>query len=342
MQEPRSRASSDDLVLVLGSDDRYSFPLAITLFSALRHVDPAVKVRVWIIDGGITDAHKSRIEHVAAKAHPSVDIRWTQPDMARFGGLRTTHWGSPASYMTLLIPGLLANEPHALYLDSDLLVHTDVLDLWELRQSAASAPVHAVVDYGFWRLGDALKGDGAVELGLDPAAPYFNSGVMVIDLDRWRQDRIPERALAFARDHPDVMRFTDQDALNVILEGDWKQLDPRWNVLVGSIDRYIEQIDGTDTDRDDQRRLLTESPHIMHFSGKLKPWKPGYRRLGRAAYRRAVKESAWFETSGQYRSWSMRLALLDPWVRLKQTAIRLLWPVVERLRDSKRSEPDEI
>lgn len=330
MTDGNGRYVGEDLLIVLGSDDRYAMPLAVTLHSGLRHIPESVPVQVVVVDAGITEANRARIEQVGHRARPGIAIEWVNPEMGEFKDLRTTHWGSPASYLPLLIPGLIKENRAVMYLDSDLLVTGNLDDLWSLRHRAES-PVHAVLDYGFHKVGQALKGDAAERLGIDGDAPYFNSGVLLIDLPIWRRDRIAEDALDFAREHPEVMRFTDQDALNAVIQGNWTQLDPRWNVLVGSIDLMAETVDD-DAERQRFKELLANAPHIMHFSGQQKPWKPGYSRMGRNEYLREVAESGWFETAATYWRWRLKLGVLSPLIRTKRGMTRLLWPLVVRVR----------
>jgi len=328
MADVNGHQSLDDLLIVMGSDDRYALPLAVTLFSGVRRVPPSVPVRVVVVDAGITDENKTRIEDVARRAREGLALEWVTPEMTTFDGLRTTHWGSPASYLPLLIPQLIAEDRSVLYLDSDLLVRGNLNELWEHRLGAG-APVHAVLDYGFHEVGAALKDNAAERLGIDANAPYFNSGVLLIDLPVWRRDHIAERALEFAREHPEVMRFTDQDALNAVIQGGWDHLDPRWNVLVGSIDLMAETVGDVD-ERQRFKELLTRSPHIMHFSGQQKPWKPGYTRMGRREYLREVADCGWFGSDAAYWGWRIKLTVLSPFIRSKRRVVKLLWPLAVR------------
>lgn len=323
------------MLLILGSDDRYALPLSVTLHSALARIDTHLQVEVLILDGGITDANRSRIERVAMNAKSDATIRWVRPDMSEFSGLRTTHWGSPASYLPLLIPGLAGDADYALYLDSDLLVQSDLSVLWQELDDSPETYVHAVIDYGFHTLGEALKDDGAQKLGLNPEAPYFNSGVLLINLERWRTDEVADRAMEFASNHPDIMRFTDQDALNAVLEGSWTALDPSWNVLVGSIDRLLARSNELGLDPEALEHRLRREPKIMHFSGSQKPWKPGYARLGRRLYAKELAVCGWFDGPRDFRRWRNRMALRTPGARLKRAGTRLVWPLVEKARGTR-------
>lgn len=320
------------MLIVIGSDDRYALPLAVTIHSTLRRIQSDVSASLLIVDAGISTRNRRKIERAIDNARSSTEVEWAQPPMDQFFGMRTTNWGSPASYLPLLIPTLVSEHDFALYLDSDLLVFGDVTELATLGLESPRAHVHAVLDYGFHSLGEALKGDACSRLRLDPQAPYFNSGVMLINLKVWKDENTAERAFAFARDHPEVMRFTDQDALNAVIEGSWEQLDVRWNVLAGSIDQFVDRAGATPSEKIQMRAAIREFPQILHFSGPQKPWKPGYDRIGKRAYRDELEASGWFDDSTEYWSWRLRVALLSPWVKLRRFAIKFMWPVVVRSR----------
>jgi lipopolysaccharide biosynthesis glycosyltransferase len=89
---------------------------------------------------------------------------------------------------------------------------------------------------------------------------YFNAGVLLIDLPRWRKERISERTLDYLARHP-LSPFSDQDALNVACDGLWKRLDLRWN-----FQNHYE------TSISDMGPM--EKPAVVHFVTSLKPWKP--------------------------------------------------------------------
>ena len=84
---------------------------------------------------------------------------------------------------------------------------------------------------------------------------YFNSGVIVIDLDRWRKRNIEEKLFVFIRNNPDKLWVADQDPLNVILIGECVPLAQKYNFTPALTNPHREK-----------------DPIIVHFSGGTKPW----------------------------------------------------------------------
>ena len=101
-------------------------------------------------------------------------------------------------------------------------------------------------------------------------APYFNNGVMVIDVNRWRRDDVLSQATALMRDYR--FAYGEQDAMNVMFAGGWKALHPRWNLQSGHfgnpvaawVTNAVESIDDA-----------IARPGIIHYNGLAKPWQPG-------------------------------------------------------------------
>jgi lipopolysaccharide biosynthesis glycosyltransferase len=112
-----------------------------------------------------------------------------------------------------------------------------------------------------------------VELGLPAAAKYFNAGVMLVDLVRWRRERIADRALEYLQRYRDRVLLWDQEALNAALAGRWGELDPRWNRnptlrhLFGRRKRApVPRGAPADAGAD------ANEIWIAHYTGRLKPW----------------------------------------------------------------------
>ena len=144
-------------------------------------------------------------------------------------------------------------------------------------------------------------------LELPPAALYFNAGVLLMNVRRWRSERVVERAIEFLQKHGDTISWADQDALNVILCGNWGQLDPSWNVQLITVGRYGESRYDNPARLRRQRALLAD-PGILHYAGPHKPWHWRYAGLADRSFLRAVIDSGWFE-GGDGQVWRAGRAL---------------------------------
>lgn len=99
-------------------------------------------------------------------------------------------------------------------------------------------------------------------LGLPLDTPYFNSGVLVFDHARWRDEGWSKRVIDIARAIPEKLVRVDQDALNIAAAqgGGWCRLDPSYNAHASS----------ARTKRGGVPEVF-EGAHVIHYVGRRKP-----------------------------------------------------------------------
>ncbi|MBA2505360.1 MAG: glycosyltransferase family 8 protein [Thermoleophilaceae bacterium] len=196
-----------------------------------------------------------------------------------------TQSGLPASHWyRVFLPELLPGEDRLVYLDSDTIVLESLAPL-------------AGID-----LGDNLLGavDNVLlpefahrpeQLGLPPNRPYFNSGVLVMDLAAMRAANATREVLAWARSTADPLVWPEQDALNVVLGARRLRLHPRWNCM-NSILLFREAEEVFSAQELAEAR---EHPAIRHFEGPAqnKPWDPSCERRDRELYLVHRRRTPW-------------------------------------------------
>jgi lipopolysaccharide biosynthesis glycosyltransferase len=91
---------------------------------------------------------------------------------------------------------------------------------------------------------------------------YFNSGVLLIDVNKWKQQNISEKACQYLLHNPQNILFVDQCALNVVLRNNWKKLDSRFNLMYSSLPDPL--------DKNQIHGLLKENV-VVHYTLQ-RPW----------------------------------------------------------------------
>lgn len=295
--EPVTLSQTNDaqrLCLVLGCDDRFARPLGVALFSALAHFDKAQAARIFVIDGGISAQSKERLERIVRRVRPDLRIHWIAPGTESMLGLEGARHLSPAAYLRLFIPALVPAEiTRVLYLDCDILVRGNLADLW--RVNLEGKPVGAVRDFAVSEIAHLFSGvKDYREIGVDPAAAYFNSGLLLIDVARWRTGKVAADALAYAVKYGGALPNCDQDALNAVLSGEWLPLDYRWNVQYALL--HLHDLPPSAFAREllPLRPALLKEAEIVHFTGALKPWNHWYGHPAAEEWVRSLLRSGWF------------------------------------------------
>jgi lipopolysaccharide biosynthesis glycosyltransferase len=261
--------------VVCGVDDNYVMPLCAMMRSlADAHVDDVAGLRLIVLHEGLSLAGEHTIRLHAAQIGLHAELRQL-PDRTT-AGLPVSGWVSGAVYLRLSIADVLPDEPKALYLDTDLLVLGNLRPLLTLDLSGAM--LAAVRDPQNPLLGGGIALPGWRGLGLPGGREYFNSGVMLLDLDQARKAGLFDRARQFLEEHPEKVQFWDQDALNWAADDAWHRLDRTWNTFALSplaarpgFIHYAEPVIAL-------RTLLDDEPaaSILHFAGPDKPWKNSY------------------------------------------------------------------
>lgn len=246
-------ASPERVVVACASDAKYVRPLAAMLRSLVDNLGMGRALDVYILHSGIGESERRAVAH---RWPEKCAAHWLTTDENAFGGLPL--WGRmPVStYFKLALPDMLPQSvTRAIWLDCDLLVLDDIGPLWDsdLGDHPLGAVQDAVVPLVSSRFGVAGYG----ELGIDASAEYFNAGVMVIDVDAWRRDKVQARALDYLKRFQRSVVFWDQEGLNAALAGRWASLDATWNHNA-SVPR---------------RKANSGRPAIIHFAGGLKPWR---------------------------------------------------------------------
>ncbi|MFO8233654.1 MAG: glycosyltransferase family 8 protein, partial [Longimonas sp.] len=223
---------SHRLTFVLSADDAYARPLAVAAYSALAHLAPNWSADIYVIDGGISAAHRARIARVVEAAPAPTTLHWLTVRPDRVQDLPVLNdWISTSAYLRLYLPELLPNTcERVIYLDSDLLVNASLVPLW--TEPLDEVALCAVQDYYTPYVSSTRGLDYYQELDLSPRTPYFNAGVMAINLSYWRAHNIGQTALQYIETYRDRLNFHDQEGLNAAVAGRWKPLDPTWNLFV--------------------------------------------------------------------------------------------------------------
>lgn len=284
---------SDTISVVMASDNNYAMQLAVTLASIATAPDGS-PCTAYVLHDGIADDVKRRVE---MSGHGRVDVEWITVDAGALAAARTDARLPPSSLYRLLMADVLpADVDRVIYLDCDLVVRHDLGPLWS--QSLDGAPVAAVRDARIVSIG-APGGPPSRALGVDPTNPYFNAGVMLTNLDAWRQEDVGPRALAMLSAH--TIPQLDQGALNAVFSGRWLRLPPKWN-LQGS--HFVERNNFAWTvEPTVELEAAYADPAIVHFSGLSKPWNPRCAHPHRDDWFAALHKTAWA-------GWTPRRAIL--------------------------------
>lgn len=148
---------------------------------------------------------------------------------------------------------------YILYLDCDIIVRNSLKKLFETDLN--NKIIAAVYDKMPFEI------DTINRLSLPIENGYFNSGVLLIDVQQWKTKDITSKLRDLILKNSKILTFPDQDALNILFNGNWKKLHLKYNFQQGFIYKHTKLYW-----RDFKELYEAQSnPTIIHYSG-IKPW----------------------------------------------------------------------
>jgi lipopolysaccharide biosynthesis glycosyltransferase len=216
----------EPVVIALASDDRYFYGLYCAVASALTHLNPARKLDLKVLDGGLSQSSRDILSRLTERIGGDVGLEFVTADASVFGAATLGPGQSHMTYCRILLPHLV-NTPRLIYLDCDTLVFRDLSGLFDLELSDRKV-LAAVRDSETLSLGqDSLVLAKAMNLPAEGA--YFNCGVMLMNLDELRRQHFFEAAVDFLNRWSGKYRFWDQSAINFLLHRHIDDLPEHWN-----------------------------------------------------------------------------------------------------------------
>ena len=191
------------------------------------------------------------------------EIEFIFIDGSKFDSMVTTHHFSKGVYYRLMMAELI-KEDKILYLDADLVVLENIAKLYET--DLEDNYLAAVINPNFNRHNELL---------MNHYSKYFNCGVLLVNLNLWSKNKVFEKSIEYMRINKSNIQLADQDVLNAIVDGNWKEISPIYNQQAVFFENdeniYINEFD------DKEIKLTKTCPIIVHFSGSYKPWNLRYK-----------------------------------------------------------------
>lgn len=270
-----------DPIIVASAVDLAYLPLAeVVATSIAASASSGRPVHYHVLYDGPDSAATRRLDGWHSGAVTVTLHRLTNP-YARFG----TVSGFPAAtFFRLALEQVLPDCPRLIYLDTDLVVETDLAPLFDapLNDHAVGATINCPLINLV--LGDPpsdpARAARAIEmraylsgtLGLDTdekIAGYMQAGVLLLDLDALRAMRYADAVTAVVDQHRNALLYADQCAMNLVLSGRMTPIDPRWNTLPEAL--LPGALEATSPRFRPHIALQRQEPWIRHFAYR-KPW----------------------------------------------------------------------
>lgn len=234
--------SNNQIYIFLACNVKFSQLLTVVVESAKKHTSSNIYLFLGVRDESTKNYFYNFLQNLKNFQFNFEIIIF---DAALFQKFSNTH-PPEACFRLFLWSKIPEYVERIIYLDSDIIINADLSYLNNLKFSTYIA---AVPDY-YWSLYSLKR----LKKQWFHLSQYFNSWVVVIDLNSWRKNFLDAKMFNFLCKYHTILNFVDQDALNIVLNNNITRIDNAWNHTL-LFWKPIPSISG----------------NIFHFLGPLKP-----------------------------------------------------------------------
>lgn len=277
--------------ILFSSDNNYVRHLGVAIYSLLSNNSKFDNIRIFVVQDNIDPENLQNLQKIVG-----------QFNNAELVFIPYKHWSdrlhlnmswpiSMSAYARLFIGDMLPSSiDKVLYLDSDMLINDDLSEIW--NANLGDKIVGAVQD----QVPDTVK----FAVGLSSTDMYFNSGLLLINLAKWRKEKIGEKSMSFLDLHHGNVIHHDQGTLNGLLKNKWHRLPLKYNVMtvhyfmsLKKIRKYYKDI----SDFYDEKEIAEakNNPAIIHYTPSFTshPWEENCAHPLRHLYFEVLQYTPW-------------------------------------------------
>ncbi|MDR2624245.1 MAG: glycosyltransferase family 8 protein [Methanobrevibacter sp.] len=255
--------------VLLISDENYALQLTVLMTSILENSSNDFnEINFFIVNNGIAENSLEKVKSLETK-YEKAKITFLSTDKIErsLDGVRDRLPIKNLSYFYRLFMDLILPEDidKILYTDSDIVVDSSLAQLY--NEDIDDYVVAGVIDINQSIFKEYL------DMGSEDV--YFNSGVLLVNFQKWRKDKIQDRIMDFIKHTTDKDLLYDQHILNHVLKDDIKILEPKNNVLTHMFTLNYKRFmgifrieDGVFNEKEYLEAQL--NPRVVHYIGS--PW----------------------------------------------------------------------
>jgi len=253
--------------IVFATNENYAPYAAVTIESILDVSKKDVCYEFFILHTDLSEEYIARFEKIKSYRHSVHCINITKYLDNEISLYENLHF-SKEMYYRILIPTLLGVFNKVLYLDCDMVVLSDINNLYNID-------LKGNVLGGVNDISHSISKNYIINtVKIDPAN-YINSGMLLIDTGEFNKQKIKEKCFDILKTSEIKFRYPDQDIINISCQGHIHIIDPTWNYIWHYNFPRFNQTPDLLLSPDDQKRydeLSKSDLKLIHYTSNIKPW----------------------------------------------------------------------
>lgn len=246
------------------TDEKYAMPTCVSAYSLICNQEKETQIDIYFVINSISELSKAKFMELSEE-NVKIHIIEVQDDSyVELAKSCLTYKNIHVSYTAMFkfnLPKILEDEDKVIYIDGDTLIQKSLLALYNIPMEG----------YYIAAVDDILQKTYNFS-PVNVESSYFNSGVMLLNLKRMREDNITEKLLDYRVRGTNF--FMDQDAFNVVLGAKKISLPYIYNFMITLIDTFdvFEIVEMTKISKADSIEDIIDQMSILHLTNRAKPW----------------------------------------------------------------------
>lgn len=257
--------------ICISASDKFIELGAILLHSVVHHAKPDTKFVFFIIDNGISEENRRNVLSMFEREKAEI-VFINAGDIEKDAGMKIDagRWTLSTLQRLYIAEFLPQDVDRILYLDCDMLVRGPLDALYETDFGD---------EYVIAGAEECLSVENKNNIGLSEQDPCINAGMLLIDIERWRNFEVGRKSLAFLKENLQHLQFFDQDIINAVLKNRIKLVHQKYNAFTVLFNyRYNEVLRYRNANcfcSPQMYREAVDDPVIVHFTQdtiSVRPW----------------------------------------------------------------------
>lgn len=258
------------LNVVYACDNNYAPYACISMCSLLENNRRFEEINIYVVLSQVTQKNQEKLRKQAERYHANFIPVDAAEIIREIKELKIPEYrGSYATNFRLFFHKYMAEDAEKFfYLDCDTIICGDLSEIYNRNMGEKCAYV----------VQDSLTNKYKQLIGFRPEEPYFNAGVMLVNVKNWKEKKCTERMLEHLRTERSAYCNPDQDLLNIVLRDSLEFVGPEYNFQpihrMLEYSKYIKLYENPSYYTEQQIQYAKEHPMILHtyrFLGEF-PW----------------------------------------------------------------------
>ncbi|QGQ47220.1 glycosyltransferase family 8 protein [Metabacillus sediminilitoris] len=281
-----------NLNVVYSSDNNYAQHVGVSMTSLFENNDDFNNIDVYLIENNISLENKNNLKLICKNYKRTIKFI----NFKEFSNKPKLNIGnsiSISSYARLFLSSMLDDDINkVIYLDCDSIINSSLKDLWDLDLSK----------YFVAGVCDTVSDETKLKINMELYSPYLNAGMLLINLQKWREERVEEKFIKFIDSYKGQVFHHDQGTINGVLNNKFLILHPKYNSMSTYFSmsrKEIMQYYGLkDYYSEEELKEAINYPVFIHYTPAFvnRPWIKGCKHPLASLYKKYLGLTPWEET----------------------------------------------